>query len=222
MRESVVLLKNERGLLPLSKKTARIHVAGASANDIGNQCGGWTIDWQGQSGEVTTGGTTILAAIRETVAGSAQVTFAKDGDGASGADVAVLVAGEKPYAEGAGDREDLSLDPDDLLAARRIKEANVPLLVILVSGRPMIINEVLALCDAFVAAWLPGTEGRGIADILFGDFEPAGKLSFSWPRSMSQIPIHLTDAAYDPLFPYGFGLTFGNRESGDAKGIRKR
>jgi beta-glucosidase len=108
VRESIVLLKNDKNLLPLSKK-ARIHVAGASADDIGNQCGGWTIDWQGKSGEVTTGGTTILAAIRQSVGTSGHVTFSKDGSDAKGANVAVLVAGEKPYAEGAGDREDLSL-----------------------------------------------------------------------------------------------------------------
>jgi beta-glucosidase len=207
VRKSAVLLRNEKNRLPL-QKTARIHVAGASADDMGNQCGGWTIDWQGKSGEVTPGGATILAAIRQAAKDSSRVTFSKDGSGAAGADVAVLVVGEKPYAEGAGDRDDLSLGEEDLAAARRIKEAGVPMVTILLSGRPLIIGEVLDQSAAFLAAWLPGTEGAGIADLLFGDFKPSGKLSSSWPRSMAQLPTHKGDAAYDPLFPFGFGLTY--------------
>ena len=208
VRQSLVLLKNEKGVLPLKKKTARIHVAGRSADDIGNQCGGWTIDWQGRSGEVTASGTTILTAIRTAVSAGTEVTFSKDGGGASGAEVALLVVGERPYAEGAGDREDLSLPEEDLAALRRLREAGVPVVVILLSGRPMIINDVLARCDALVAAWLPGTEGGGVTDVLFGDFKPAGRLSCSWPRSMSQVPINAGDAVYDPLFALGLGLTF--------------
>jgi len=207
VRKSAVLLRNEKNLLPL-KKTMRIYVAGANADDMGNQCGGWTIDWQGKSGEVTPGGVTILAAIRQAAKDPGQVTFSRDGSGVAGAEVAVLVIGEKPYAEGAGDRDDLSLSEDDLAAARRIKEAGIPMVTILLSGRPLIIGDVLDRSAAFLAAWLPGTEGAGIADLLFGDFKPSGKLSHSWPRTVSQMPIHQGDSKYDPLFPRGFGLTY--------------
>ncbi|HXT62505.1 MAG TPA: glycoside hydrolase family 3 N-terminal domain-containing protein [Pyrinomonadaceae bacterium] len=208
VRQSLVLLKNEKTTLPISKGLARIHVSGKNADDLGNQCGGWTIDWQGKSGNVTTGGTTVLSAIRQTVSPRTQVTSVADGSGARGADIGIVVVGETPYAEGRGDREDLSLSADDLRAIRNVKQAGIPVVVILISGRPMIISEALDACDAFVAAWLPGTEGRGVTDILFGNHKPTGKLSFSWPRSMAQIPINIGDADYDPLFRYGFGLTF--------------
>src|SRR5262249_24258915 len=208
VRQSLVVLKNENRTLPLSKKVKRIHVGGRNADDLGNQCGGWTIDWQGKSGNITSGGTTILNAIQQTVSPATQVTFAKDGSGASGADIGVAIVGETPYAEGRGDREDLSLSTEDLNAIRNMKQAGVPVVVILISGRPLIINEALTQCDAFVAAWLPGTEGRGVTDILFGDYKATGKLSFSWLRSMAQIPINVGDADYNPLFKYGFGLTF--------------
>jgi beta-glucosidase len=208
VRQSMVLLKNEKATLPLSKKVARIHVAGKSADDIGNQCGGWTIEWQGKSGDVTPGGTTILKAIQNTVPQSTKVTYSKDGTGASGATVGVVVIGETPYAEGMGDREDLSLSAEDVTTIKNMKQAGIPVVAVLLSGRPMIINDVLGQCDAFVAAWLPGTEGQGVADVLFGDYKPTGKLSFSWPRSMAQIPINVGDKIYDPLFKYGFGLTY--------------
>jgi beta-glucosidase len=208
VRQSLVLLKNERRTLPLRKTAARIHVAGRCADDIGNQCGGWTIDWQGKSGAVTTGGTTILQAVRNTVSRRTKVTFSKDGSGARGADVGLVVVGETPYAEGVGDREDLSLDAEDASAIDRMKEAGIPVVVALISGRPLIVNEALAKADAFVAAWLPGTEGQGVADVLFGDYRPTGKLSFTWPRTNAQIPINVGDRGYNPLFPYGFGLTF--------------
>jgi beta-glucosidase len=208
VRQSLVLLKNEGETLPLSKQAVRIHVAGKNADDIGNQSGGWTIDWQGQSGEVTPGGTTILEAIRNTVSDSTEVTFALDGTGAAGADVGVVVIGETPYAEGVGDRADLSLDDEDVAAVRAMKEAGLPVVVVLISGRPMIINDVLDQADAFIAAWLPGTEGQGVADVLFGDYAPTGKLPLTWPRSVDQIPINVGDEAYDPLFEYGYGLTY--------------
>jgi beta-glucosidase len=181
VRQSLVLLKNDGKVLPLAKTATRIAVAGKSGDDIGNQCGGWTIDWQGRSDNVTTGGTTVLAAIRK-AAPLAQVTFAADGTGAAGATVGVVVIGEKPYAEGAGDRTDLSLAPEDVKAIDNMKASGVPFVVILFSGRPMILGDSLNKADAFIAAWLPGTEGDGIADVLFGDYKPTGKLSFSWPR----------------------------------------
>ncbi len=208
VRESLVLLKNERRTLPLSKRLARIHVGGKSADDIGNQCGGWTIDWQGKSGAIMPGGTTILKALQQAVSIQTKVTFAADGTGAEGADVGVVVIGETPYAEMLGDREDLTLAREDVAAVENMKRAGLPVVVVLLSGRPLIIDDVLKTCDAFVAAWLPGTEGQGVADVLFGDHRPTGKLSVSWPRAMAQLPINVGDRNYDPLFKYGFGLTF--------------
>jgi beta-glucosidase len=204
VRQSLVLLKNRNHVLPLAKTAARIHVAGKSADDLGNQCGGWTIDWQGKSGNVTPGGTTVLAAIRK-AAPRAQVTYSADGTGAAGATVGVVVIGERPYAEGSGDRTDLSLAPEDVAAIDNMKAANIPFVAILFSGRPMILGESLDKADAFIAAWLPGTEGDGIADVLFGDYKPTGKLSFAWPRSMDQYP-HSKDT--NPLFAYGYGLSY--------------
>ncbi len=208
VRQSLVLLKNEGSVLPLSKEATRIHVSGKNADNIGNQCGGWTIAWQGQSGDVTSGGTTILSAVRSAVSSHTKVTYSEDGSGAAGADVAVAVIGETPYAEGAGDRADLALADEDVQTVAKLREAGVPVVVVLVSGRPMIVDHVLDQAQAFVAAWLPGTEGEGVADVLFGDYNPTGKLSFTWPRSMEQVPINLGDKDYDPLFPYGFGLRF--------------
>jgi beta-glucosidase len=183
-------------------------VGGKSANDLGNQCGGWTITWQGQSGDVTPGGTTILQAIKKAVSKDTQVTFALDGKGAEGADVGVVAIGEKPYAETNGDRRDLSLDAEDVAAVENMKAARIPVVVVLLSGRPMIIDKAIGKADAFVAAWLPGTEGDGVADVLFGDYKVSGKLSFSWPRSMAQVGVHRGDANYNPLFPYGYGLSY--------------
>jgi beta-glucosidase len=208
VRQSLVLLKNEHGVLPLAKSAKRIQVGGKSGDDLGNQCGGWTITWQGSSDNVTPGGTTVLQAIRKAVSKDTQVTFAADGHGAEGADVGVVVIGEKPYAEMNGDRRDLHLAPEDVAAVENMKAAGIPVVVVLLSGRPMILDSVIDKADAIVAAWLPGTEGDGVADVLFGDYKPTGKLSFSWPRTMAQIGVHKGDAGYDPLFQYGYGLTW--------------
>jgi beta-glucosidase len=208
VQQSLVLLKNERTILPLSRSLTRIHVAGKNADDIGNQCGGWTIDWQGKTGNITAGGTTILKAIQQSASPATKVTFSVDGKEANGANLGVVVIGETPYAEGRGDREDLSLSPEDMTVISNMKRAQIPLVLILISGRPLIINEALSECDAFVAAWLPGTEGQGIADVLFGVVKPRGKLSCSWPRSMAQIPINIGESGYDPLYPYGYGLSY--------------
>jgi beta-glucosidase len=207
VRESLVLLKNDRRALPLSKTAKRIHVAGKNADDLGNQCGGWTIKWQGASGEPTKG-TTILAGLRSVAGKGTAVTYSKDGTAAAGADVGVVFVGETPYAEMLGDREDLSLAREDLEAIANVKKAGIPVVVVLVSGRPLILGDALGMADAVVAAWLPGTEGAGVADVLFGDYKPTGKLSFSWPRAMAQVPINVGDAKYDPQFPFGFGLTY--------------
>ena len=208
VRQSLVLLKNENATLPLAKGVARIHVGGKSADDIGNQCGGWTVEWQGRSGDVTTGGTTILEAIKNTVSPDTEVTFAIDGTGGQGASVGIVVVGERPYAEGSGDDGDLELDATDIAAIENMKAAGIPVVVILLSGRPMIVTDVIEKADAFIAAWLPGTEGQGVADVLFGDYKPTGKLSFTWPRSIEQLPINVGDENYDPLFAFGYGLTY--------------
>ncbi len=207
VRQSVVVLKNEGKVLPLLRTAARIHVAGKSSKDVGNQCGGWTIDWQGRSGPVTPG-TTMLDAIRAAAGKTTRVSFSRSGKEAAGATVGVVVVGETPYAEGQGDREDLSLAKADLDAISAVKKAGVPVVTVVISGRPLVLGEALDLSDAVVAAWLPGTEAQGVADVLFGDHKPTGKLPFTWPRSMAQIPINVGDATYDPLFPYGFGLTY--------------
>ena len=211
VRESLVLLKNDKKTLPLAKKAARIHVAGRGADSLGMQCGGWTIDWQGKVDNVVPGGTTVLAAIKNT-ATDAKVTYSKDGKGAEGADVGVVVIGEPPYAEFQGDASDLSLAKEDVEAVANVKKAGIPVVVVLLSGRPLILGDVLDQADAVVAAWLPGSEGQGVADVLFGDYKPTGKLSRTWPRSMAQVPLTVngSDANYDPLFKYGFGLTYGD------------
>jgi len=210
VRQSLVLLKNSNNTLPISKNLKRIHVSGRGADNIGIQCGGWTISWQGQSGEVTTGGTTILQAIKNTVP-STNVTFSKDGSGSEGADLAVVVVGETPYAEMLGDTSDLSLSAEDVKTIDEVKKAGIPVVVVLLSGRPMIIEPLLKNTDAFVAAWLPGTEGQGVADVLFGDYDFTGKLTHSWPRTMAQVPINVGDKNYDPLFKYGFGLHYNKK-----------
>ena len=208
VRESLVLLKNEKGALPLAKTAKRIHVAGKAADDLGIQSGGWTITWQGTAGnEGHPGGTTILAGLKGTAKG-ASVTYSADGNGAAGADAVVVVVGEPPYAEFKGDRDDLSLSKDDLAVLANAKKAGAPVVLIVISGRPLILGEALTQADAVVAAWLPGSEGQGVADVLLGDHKPTGKLPVSWPRSMAQVPINVGDATYDPLFPFGFGLTY--------------
>lgn len=207
VRETLVLLKNNNQLLPLAKNVKRIVVAGKSADDIGNQCGGWTITWQGKSGNVTPGGTTILKAIRESVSANTNLVYSRDAAEITAADAAVVVVGETPYAEMPGDKADLTLSSEDLAVIEKVKRTGVPTVIILLSGRPMIIDRALELSDAFVAAWLPGTEGRGVTDVLFGDYKFTGKLSFSWPRSMEHFPVNVGDKNYNPLFKYGFGLT---------------
>ena len=209
VRESMVLLKNQGHVLPLSKTAARIHVAGKNADDLGNQCGGWTITWQGQSGNnITPGGTTILAAIRNAAGKNTEVTFSRDGTGAAGATVGVVVIGETPYAEGRGDRADLALGPEDVAAVKNMKDAGIPVVVVVVSGRPLVLGDVAEQADGLMAAWLPGTEGGGVADVLFGDYKPTGKLPFAWPKSMAQLPASALSTEGGPLFALGFGLSY--------------
>ncbi|RKN44072.1 glycoside hydrolase family 3 protein [Streptomyces hoynatensis] len=208
VRESQVLLKNEGGVLPLDPG-ARVFVAGKSADDIGNQSGGWTISWQGGSGEVTPG-TTILDGIRAAALDPARVAYDREGEGVDGSyDVAVAVVGETPYAEGAGDRPGgLGLDQEDLDTLGRLRASGVPVVVVLVSGRPLDVAGPLADWDALLAAWLPGTEGAGVADVLYGAYPPTGRLPVTWPASASQEPINEGDGQ-QPLFPLGYGLGYG-------------
>ncbi len=207
VRESIVLLKNDGDVLPLAKDAARIHVVGPGADDIGMQSGGWTIDWQGGMGAITEG-TTILAAITKAVAEGTEVTHSDDGTGAEGADAVVVVVGEQPYAEMYGDDLDLELSDDDRAIVSEAAAAGAPVVTLLISGRPLVITEALEASDAFAAIWLPGTEGDGIADVLFGDYAPTGTLSFSWPRSADQHPINVGDEDNDPLFAFGYGLSW--------------
>jgi beta-glucosidase len=207
VRESLVLLKNDDGVLPLAKDLKRIHVVGPGADDIGMQSGGWTIEWLGKMGAITEG-TTILEAIQKAVADGTEVTHSVDGTGSEGADVVVVVIGERPYAEMHGDDLELELSDEDQEVVANAAAADVPVVTLLISGRPLIVDEVIAASDAFAAVWLPGSEGDGIADVLFGEHAPKGKLSFSWPRTADQHPINVGDEDYDPLFPFGYGLSW--------------
>jgi beta-glucosidase len=217
VRKSLVLLKNENQALPISKNTSLIFVAG-EADNVGVQCGGWTLVWQGKTGNDMPG-TTILDGIKQTVSSKARVEYNRFGKfdelkDAQGkplvADVGIVVVGEAPYAEGPGDRADLSLPSDQINLLNRVKERSKKLAVILISGRPMIVTEQWPNWDAFVAVWLPGTEGEGVADVLFGDASFTGKLPYTWPRWNQQLPFdfkHLPKEGCDaPLFPFGYGL----------------
>ena len=146
--------------------------------------------------------------IRDNIGNHSSVSFAKNGDGARDHNITVAVVGEIPYAEMQGDRESLELSSKDKILIERLIKTGKPIVLILISGRPMIITPYLDHMDAVLAAWFPGTEGIGIADLLFGDVPPTAKLSFSWPKNMSQIPINYGDKTYNPLFPLGYGLTY--------------
>ncbi len=209
VRESQVLLKNTGNVLPLAKTGNRIFVAGRNADNIGHQSGGWTISWQGGGGNITPG-TTILQGIRNAAGAGTTVTYNQSGAGIdSSYRVAVAVVGETPYAEGAGDRPGgMGLDSADLATINTLRGAGVPVVVVLVSGRPLDIGTQLPNWNALVASWLPGTEGAGVADVLFGDHAPTGKLPVTWMQSAGQQPINDGDGK-PALFPYGFGLTYG-------------
>jgi len=222
VRESLVLLKNENEVLPLGKDTSTIFIAGEGANDIGLQSGGWTLQWLGQPGNDNEG-TTIFSGIKAAAGTDTRVEFNREGDFSEFRDsqgnplvanAGIVVLAEQPYAEGAGDSADLSLSPEESELIAEIKKQSETVIVILLSGRPRVITEQLPLADAWVAAWLPGTEGGGIADVLFGDFPFTGKLSYSWPRSNDQLPININNigdkiGCEAPLFPFGYGLAYG-------------
>ena len=206
VQKSLVLLKNE-GVLPLPKETADMLMAGVPAHDIGYQCGGWSIEWQGKTGAITPG-STLLQGVQEVVQGD--VGYSPTGDFAASAkaSVGIIVIAEPPYAEGEGDKGDLSLTADQVALIHKVRPHCDKLLLIIYSGRPLIITDQLDLCDAVVAAWLPGSEGAAISEVLFGDVPFTGKLPYSWPRSMSQVPLStLVASGESPLFPFGHGLT---------------
>ncbi|ADI11978.1 glycosyl hydrolase [Streptomyces bingchenggensis BCW-1] len=213
--KSQVLLKNDGGVLPL-KPSQKVYVAGSNADDLGNQTGGWTITWQGSSGRHTDG-TTILEGMRKAAPDSA-ITYSKDASAPTdGYDAGVVVVGETPYAEGVGDvgnGHDLRLSEADQAAVDRVCGA-MKCAVLIVSGRPQLIGDRLGDIDALVASWLPGTEGDGVADVLYGKRAFTGQLPLTWPKSEAQLPINVGDAAYDPQYPYGWGLTTAARAPGE-------
>lgn len=216
VRESIVLLDAKNDVLPLKKNNQTILVAGQLAADLGGQCGGWTISWTGGNGAITQG-TNILTGIQK-LAESSKIIHAPNGNYTGSVDVAVVVIGEKtPYVEGGGDRSSLVLDPVDVNLLKTLKEKGIPTIALLVSGRPMIFGELLPYSDAMLAVWYPGTEGDGIAEVLFGDYQPSGKLTHSWPKTMAQIPINVGDNNYNPLYAYKHGLDrFPTKDSAHA------
>jgi beta-glucosidase len=224
--ESQVLLKNQRHTLPL-RKNADVYVAGSNADNIGNQAGGWTLTWQGGSTNRIPGAT-ILDGIRQ-AASRGSVTFSEEASAPiRRQQLGVVVVGETPYSEGFGDVggprwaydpgdngvprpvKDMRISAADRAAIDKVCTATVKCVVVIVSGRPLIIDPAqLREMDALVAAWLPGSEGAGVADTLFGDRPFTGKLPVTWPRTLDQEPINVGDADYDPLYPFGYGLRTG-------------
>lgn len=214
VRKSLVLLKNgkstDKPVLPLPKKAEKILVAGSHANNLGYQCGGWTIAWQGESGNNLTIGTPILDAVKATVDPTTQVVYSENPDSDfikhGQFSYAIVAVGEQPYAETNGDNLQLTI-PDPGPSVIQNVCRNLKCVVIVISGRPLVIEPYMHMIDALVAAWLPGTEGQGVADVLFGDYGFSGKLSRTWFKSVDQLPMNVGDPHYDPLFPFGFGLT---------------
>lgn len=223
VRQSLVLLKNQNQLLPLNPQQ-RILVTGPGADNIGQQAGGWTISWQGTGNTNADfpGGSSIYAGIaRQVQAAGGQVELSADGRFQQKPDVAIVVFGEEPYAEGNGDLDNLEFqrgNKTDLALLQQLKAQGIPVVSLFISGRPMWVNPELNASDAFVAVWLPGSEGEGVADVILRNNTGAvqhdftGKLSFSWPATPQQSTVNLGDSQYQPLLPYGFGLRYGDAE----------
>jgi beta-glucosidase len=223
VRESLVLLKNHDGTLPLSP-VQRVMVAGSGAHDIGKQTGGWTLTWQGTGNQNSDfqGATSIWEGIRQAVesaGGTAELIPEGAFDPGAPPDVAIVVFGENPYAEFQGDRQTVDFPRgkrEELALLRRLDESGIPVVSVFLTGRPLWVSPELNASDAFVVAWLPGSEGSGIADVLFTDLDGAvahdfmGRLSFSWPKRPDQAVLNVGDPDYDPLFSYGFGLSYGD------------
>lgn len=224
VRESLVLLKNNNSLLPLSPHQ-NVLVTGDGADNIGKQSGGWTITWQGTGNNNADfpGGTSIYDGIKEKLElGEGSIELSRDGTFAEKPDVAIVVFGEEPYAEGNGDLDNLEYqrgNKQDLALLKRLKAQGIKVVSVFISGRPMWVNAELNASDAFVAAWLPGSEGKSVADVLFtkanGDINHdfKGKLSFSWPATSDQTTVNRFDENYQPLLPYGFGLTYAENDN---------
>jgi beta-glucosidase len=194
--DSLVLLRNENNALKKLAESKKILVAGQGANDIGMQCGGWTITWQGSHGKITKG-TTILEGIQAAVKDKASVTYAENGDAVGSFDAVIAVIGENPYAETEGDRAgNISLRDTDLETLKKVYGYKCPVIVIMLSGRPMNVGDEYKKWDAFIAAWLPGTEGAGIADVLFGERNFTGRTPYTWRKSLNG----------EVLYPFGFGV----------------
>jgi beta-glucosidase len=225
VRKSLVLLKNNHRLLPLDR-SKRILVTGRGADSIALQSGGWSVTWQGtdNTNRDYTNATSILGGLR---AAGKNVTYDPKGDhlDRNAYDVAIAVIGEKPYAEYKGDiKGGLTLEhawnyPEDLALLRKLKNARIPVVTVLLSGRPLCVNRELNCSDAFIAAWLPGSEGAGIADVLFrpadgkSGYDFSGRLSFSLPKRPCQTAVNKGDQPYDPLFPVGYGLCYAGADT---------
>ncbi len=224
VRESLVLLKNEKQLLPLDPR-ARVLVAGDGADDVGKQAGGWTLSWQGTGNKPADfpGATSIWAGIRAaTAAAGGKAELAVDGAWQSKPDVAIVVFGENPYAEFIGDVPNLAFQPGkerDLGLLRKLKAQGIPVIAVFLSGRPLWMNREINASDAFVAAWLPGSEGAGVADVLFKQPDGSvahdfvGRLPFSWPASANQGPINIGQRNYAPQFAFAHGLSYATPAS---------
>ncbi|XP_024963560.1 uncharacterized protein LOC112503796 [Cynara cardunculus var. scolymus] len=214
VRKSLVLLKNgkraDEAMLPLPKMASKVLVAGSHADNLGYQCGGWTIGWQGFSGNENTTGTTILNGIRSAADPRTEISYVEDPDSeyleSNNFSYAIVIVGEHPYTEMFGDSSNLTIaDPGPSVITNVC--GKLKCVVVIISGRPVVIEPYMSMIDALVAAWLPGSEGQGVADVLFGDHEFTGKLSRTWFRSVDQLPMNIGDPHYDPLFPFGFGLS---------------
>jgi beta-glucosidase len=224
VRESIVLLKNKNKLLPLSP-TTNILVAGDGADNISKQTGGWSVNWQGTGNTMADfpGATTIWMGIEAAVnAAGGNVTLNPEGNYTQKPDVAIVVFGEDPYAEMQGDVQNVLLksgDTKDLELLRKLKADNIPVVALFITGRPLWVNRELNAADAFAVIWQPGTEGAGVADVIFTSkdgkqkYNTSGRLSFSWPKRPDQAPLNVGDENYDPLFAYGFGLNYSDSDS---------
>src|SRR5580700_4119003 len=214
VRESLVLLKND-GVLPI-KPNATVLIAGGGADNIAMQAGGWTLSWQGADNGPNDfpGATSIYQGLKAEIdAAGGRALFSPDGTSAQKADVAIVVFGETPYAEFEGDQSDVALHHDNvesLELIKKLKAQGIPVVAVMLSGRPLYINPQINAANAFVEAWLPGSEGEGVADVLTGKYDFTGKLSFSWPKRPDQTPLNVGDATYDPQFAYGFGLRYAS------------
>ena len=204
VRQSLICLKNEEAL-PINKASSGLLIAGEHAHDVGLQCGGWTIEWMGSPGAITSG-TTILEGIQEAAGDTAEIVYDAAGEfGSVKAETAFVVVGEAPYAEGMGDRSDLHIAPEQVEMIRRVRKNCDKLVVMVLSGRPVIVSDWIDEVDGMIAGWLPGSEGDGVADVLFGDHPFTGELRYTWPRSMAQIPLG-TDDGQAPQFLPGDGV----------------